>query len=604
MTDNDKIAGVLRDKFPELDVRAVEFDRDHGTASLYVGNTKKLAYLEDPIVGGMVVPRIYKDKASTITRDMMSRSVLDLAKPVSTYDEDPHTLFKQAMQYYYEEPLVGSVTDKLASIACKGFENDIDDPKIKEFFDAWVFDVKFTEVLEWIFLDLFRTSHVVTYKVVSKYEPRVSNLSPIAGKKLTLSTLMDKITAAKKKKWAKSHIPVGYTILNPEYVNITGNMLFNQTSITLTPPDGLKDLLKKPQSELSQSEADLIKALPSDLKQAAKDGKEFTLDPYAVGVIAYRKAPYERYAKPRLARIFESLNYKQALRNADLSTLDGISNYILKITIGNDEFPVTSQEELESVAKLFNTPSKSFDVVWNHTLQVEKIVSPEIEAILGADKYKQVNSDIEAGINVTRALIDGSSGANAQEVDFAVKSVREEVDYARGLVTRWIYDEYRDIAESMGFDRFPKVRWDDSVLRDDILYMNVIAQLVDRRMLSYHTALETLGFDYETEKTYMSEEIQLVVDGVFGLKGSPFQQTGVQPNQTAPTGTPSNGRPTGQTKKKTPSKDPNNQPDNKTVNPKKSASLQDVMSNLSNEELQAFANLVSTIVKERLDGGA
>ena len=604
MSDNDKITGALKEKFPDLDIRSVEFNSENGTASLYMGPTKKtLAYLDNPIVGGAVIPRIYKEKASLITRDTMSRSTLDLSLKKGVYEEDPHKLFESALKYYYEEPEVGSVTNILATLSSKGFENDIDDPAIKAFYDAWAFDVKFTEVLEWIFLDLFRTSHVFTYKVVAKYEPRISTLSPIAGKKLETASV---ISAAKKKKWAKSHVPVGYTVLNPLSVKVSGNLLFNQTVITLTPPPELKELLEKSSSDLSQAEADLIKALPSDLKNAAKDGKDFVLDPYLVGTIAYRKAPYERYAKPRLARIFESLNYKTALRNADLSTLDGISNYILKITIGNDEFPVTSQEELEAVSKLFDTPSKSFDVVWNHTLHIEKIVSPEIEAILGEEKYKQVNADINLGTAVTRTLIDGSAGSNGQEVEYAIKSVREEIDYARTIVTRWIYDEYRDIAESMGFERFPKVRWDDSVLRDDILYMNVLAQMVDRRMLSYQTSLEALGFDFEAEKSNMENELSLVTEGVFGLKGSPFQQSpggGTQPTQEAPKSTPSNGRPKGQTKKKTPNTNPSKDQDTKVQNPKKSASLEEIASGLSDNELSEFAALIQNIVNERNNGG-
>ena len=156
------------------------------------------------------------------------------------------------------------------------------------------------------------------------------------------------------------------------------------------------------------------------------------------------------------------------MREADLSTLDGISNYILKITIGNDDYPVVSQTELEAAAQLFNTTSKSFDVVWNHTLQVEKIVSPEIDKILGQDKYAQVNDDLTTGLAITRAIIDGGGNINAAEIDLLVKGLMEEVNYARSQVTKWLYREYQQIAEAMGFERFPRVRWDEGVLMDTI----------------------------------------------------------------------------------------------------------------------------------------
>jgi hypothetical protein len=72
--------------------------------------------------------------------------------------------------------------------------------------------------------------------------------------------------------------------------------------------------------------------------------------------------------------------------------------------------------------------------------------------------------------------------------------------------------------------RFPKIRWDEGIFLDTILYMNTLAQLVDRRMLSYRTSLEALGFDYPNELKNMEEEMPLVEDGTFGILGSPWQQ--------------------------------------------------------------------------------
>ena len=591
----NKITADLQKKYPDVGIKSVEVDEKTGKSTFYLDPTNKsLAFLDNPIV-----PHVFQEKASTISRDVLSRDYTELLSSKPVHEEDPKKLYKRALQYYYTEPIVGSTLNLLSALACKGFENDIDDPDIKNFFDTWAFDVKFEEFLEWVFLDVFRTSHVTTYKTVAKYEPRVSNMSPIAGQKpkqvqkATGKKSLKEIAAAKKL-WSKGHLPIGYTVLNPLLVNIEGNLLFDKTAIKLTPPDELAELLKKDKKDLSIEEQELLKILPTELKKAAEGGDELLLDSRLVGTVTYRKAPYERYARPRTARIFDSIEYKESLRRADLSTLDGISNYILKITIGSDEYPVTSQTELEAVAKLFNTPSKSFDVVWNHTLSVEKIVSPEIEAILGQDKYKQVNSDITGGLGITRALLDGEGDVNQAEVAWAVRGIREDIEYVRRQVTRWIYNEYQQIAETMGFERFPKIRWDDGILRDDILYKNVIAQLVDRRMLSYETALETLGFDYANELGNLESEFPLVMDGTLGIIGSPFQKSAApggntQNTQAAPKGTPSNGRPKGQTKKKETETNPAKQQDNKATKPKKETSkLSDIVKDMTKEEFELF----------------
>jgi hypothetical protein len=321
-----KMTADLQTRYPDVGIRSIAVDEKAGTTTFLVDPTQKsLAFLENPIVA-----RQYKERASTLTRDTLSRSYLDLSASKDAFDEDPKKLYESAMRYYYTEPIIGSVINLLSSLASKGFENDIDDADIKNFYDTWVFDVNFEEVVNWIFLELFKTSHVTTYKYISKYEPRVSNILPVGKKTKTKNTKatgkLEK--AAKKRVWSKGDLPIGYTVLNPTLVNITGNLLFNNVSVSLTPPKELGDLIKKPSSEHTDEDKLLLKSLPTDLKTAAENGKDYVLDPWLVGSITYKKQPYERYARPRTTRVFESIEYKKALRNADLSTLDGISNYI------------------------------------------------------------------------------------------------------------------------------------------------------------------------------------------------------------------------------------------------------------------------------------
>ena len=482
---------------------------------------------------------------SVVSRPRIDRTYLDLQTKKSVLQSTPHELYKQSNTEYYADPIYGASINVLANFASKGFENDSEDLDIKYFFDCWCFDTGFEEVLEWIFLDFFKMGMVRTYKILGKYEPGINNISD-----LTTSTKpKGKDSGAAKVRWSKTNLPLKYTVLNPSFIEIEGSLLFGDTKTTLKPNTELKDLLKKSPSELTLEERDLVKKLPSKFKKAIKDGKNISLDPQLVGEIDYRKMPYERYGLPRGARVFESLNYKKSLRDADLSTLDGITNYILKITVGNDKFPVTSQEQLEQVAMLFNTPSKSFDVVYNHTLKIEKIISPEIESVLGKTKYEQVNEDISGGLALPRVLLDGVGDLNTAEVNTVVKSVIEEINYARKCVNRWIYKEYIDIANAAGLDKIPKVRWDGTILKDVLMYMSIVGQLVDRRMLSYKTALERLGFDFMSELTNMRNELPIVLDeGAFGIVGSPWQQSrfgSQQNNQTAPTGTPSYGKPIG-----------------------------------------------------------
>jgi len=614
LKDIGKFTSELRDKYPEAGIRNIELDPSTGKASLYLMPTAKALASLPP---ERAIKLRYLERATTLRRNVLSRPDLDLAQGYkSVYDEDPKKLFERALRYYCEQDAYGAHIDILTNLSSKGFENDVDDENIRHFFDVWSFDVGLRQVLSWIFFDFFRVGMVRTYKIVGKYEPGISYLSPIPGTKVEKSILKElgerhkklmelREKGQKKKKWSKGYIPISYTILNPLNVEIAGSLLFDNTQVTLTPSKELQDMLKKPGGELTEDEKELIKLLPSDFKSAIEKGEGMPLDPAYVGAVDYRKMPYERYPKPKGAKVFDALEYKNALRQADLSTLDGITNYILKITIGNDAFPVTEQSQLEAVAKLFDTTSKSFDVVWNHTLEIEKIVSPEIGDILGEAKYTQVNNDITGGTAMSRAFIDGSVNLDQASMAILTKTMIEEIAYARSQVELWIYNEYREIAEAQGFDRFPRVRWDNTVLKDIILYMATISQLVDRRMLSYRTALEQLGFDYDAEFGNMENELPSVLEGILGIKGSPFQQSkfgapGVQPVQGTPKGTPSGGRPKGQpAKPKTPNTKVNdktkvpNQAPSQQPKPSKQASsviIQEAAKLLNPEEFEAFVD--------------
>jgi len=601
-----KITSDLKDKYPDLGIQRIEVDEATGKSSFFVQPTQK------------VLASLPADKAiklhgpsygAVIRRDVLDRSYLDLSVTTSPSDLDPKEAYRRSIKYYFEADIYGAHVDILTNLSCKGFENDIDDDQIKTFYDTWNFDVGFDKLLYWIFFDFFRVGMVRTYKIIGKYEPGISYISPVPGakkargdlqkmveranrihkirlenlekelKRLDARKKLDKMTkmelSAKKRVWSKGYMPIAYTILNPLLVNLEGSLLFDKSATTLTPSDELKKLIKKAGGELTEDEKEILKLLPSEFKAAVEKGGNIPLDPMFVGAVDYRKQPYERYPRPRGIKVFDALEYKKSLREADLSTLDGITNYILKITVGNDTFPVVDQAQLNTVAELFNTTSKSFDVVWNHTLEIEKIVSPEIESVLGQDKYAQVNEDITGGLAFCRALLDGGTTVGQGEAGLVTKTMVEEINYARNQVSDWIYNEYRQIAEAMGFDRFPRVRWDNAVLRDVILYMTTIANLVDRRMISYETALEELGFDFGNEFNSMQNELPSVLDGTLGIKGSPFQQSKFGPGGTqptgAPTGTPSSGRPKAQVPK---TKQPSTKTNTKTKAPKPRPSQQ------------------------------
>lgn len=544
--------------------------------------------------------------ASVKYKDLLTRPDLDILGGFDPFRSNPQEIYKRSIDYYQSKGIYGTSVNVLCNFACKGFSNDIDDLEIKNFYDTWCYTVGFDKLVRRIFLDLIRVGVVYPYKVVGRYIPSLNYITPVSKDKsvasmdLTPSTVLSNISsiykefgyiygktskdtldkidstiesylsklprehAARKIKWAKDFIPVGYTILNPTLVDVKGSLLFGGQILTLKADETIKKYFELEDSLLSDEQKRLRRLLPSDFRNAIQDGSEIVLNPDLVGQICYNKQDYERYSMPRGLRAFDSMLLKDALNMADMSTIDGITNYIMKVTVGNDNHPMTDLSQLDALADIFNTAQKAFTVFWNHTLDIEKIVLPEAGAILGPAKYEQVEKDITGALGMVRGLIDGTStsGSNPASIELSVKSVIEEVNYLRSEVESWIYSEYKAIAEGMGFDKFPMVRFDNNALKDELKMMSMVQGMIDRRIISYQSGIEMLGMDPNTIFSQLKAEKQSVIDGDFGVIGSPYNpkltpmgsaaptpnnptpgNKNVQPKQRTPTGTPSEGRP-------------------------------------------------------------
>jgi hypothetical protein len=525
------------------------------------------------------VDQFNKTVASSLNqryRDVLSPNYLDLREksPDTTKALD---LYDRSKKEYLKSGIYGTVIDLLSNFAATGFYNEVADPAIKEFFDSWVQDTNFISVVGKIFHNLFKFSVAYVLPATGTYEPNKDGISSIPGKepkkgttKAQLAFLIDKVLqphglkldyAKFDKKYAatfkenaqKGTMPINYMLLDPNYVAVDSSGVFGGETLTIM-KKGLQGIKKaaerKSKGKLSKEEEALLRLLPSKIVAAATADKEYVdVDGY-ISSIYLRKDDFDIFAKPRGARVFDALDFKDELRKVDYATLDGVFNYILKVTVGDKDNPVTDLSTLNSLAEAFNTPQKAFTVVWNHTLQIEKITSPEIGQILGAAKYEPVEKDITAALGMSRALIDGDNVSAAAGI-LSSKAIQSEINLARQRVESWIYDQYKLIATGTDFKTYPVVRWAQFVISTDgdAVTRASWMQAVDRQLVSRQTAQKAIGLDPASELEKLREELALRQEGI-GIQGSPFQQSPSTTVVSGPTEVTSpsgdQGRPAGQ----------------------------------------------------------
>lgn len=501
-------------------------------------------------------------------KDILRRSSnLDLGRELPDRSEAVE-LYERSEEEYLRRGIYGTALDILSNFSATGFHNEIADPKIKDFFDAWTHDVNFDDVIVKIFHNLFKYSVVYILPGLGTYEPNKDNVSSLPGQEPSAAVKLKAKTQIKNfflkngydipdkaldiaisrtcaKEYASfKNLPVGYTILDPKEVEIHSTGFFGGQTIVVKSSalEGIKDLEdRKKEGKLSKKERELLKLIPSEIKKAATNSEDYIDTNNLIQTIYLRKNDFEAYSKPRGSRAFDSFDYKEELVKADYATLDGVFNQILKVTVGDKDNPVTDPSTLDAIAQAFDTAQKAFTIVWHHGLDIEKVTNPEIGNILGIKKYEPVNQDITAALGITRALIDGDTNIGNSAAILSSKALQSEIDAARMKVAEWVYQQYKYISKEVKFGTYPVVRWRNTKITTDGDAVSRASwmSMVDRGLVSRHTAQLALGLDPDAELEKMRKEKEIMEKEGIGIMGSPFQQSKPSGAEGRPSGQPS-----------------------------------------------------------------
>jgi hypothetical protein len=433
---------------------------------------------------------------------------------------DPHRKIKLAVELYFKEPIVGSVVDTMVDFSSSGFTNECDDAEIKKIYDKWCEEININDLLEKIFLEYYRSGNVTIYRSTDKAKVRKRRRAKGDSKEIDIT---------------EYSFPSAYSVLNPMNVYINGNLMFGKEEVMLKLANEMTQMLASPESP-SNYLADIPEVLRKKIRQT-QNGVFLPLENELVSRITRKKMDYERYASPFLERVFEPVMYKAKLRMMDMSTIEGLVNQLVTVTVGDKEFPATD-EDLKAIAELFQTPNKAYTVFWNHTLKVT-FHKPEGIDTLTSEKYKQVNEDIIAGLGISRTVVDGGGqggGAGFSSAWISILSLIERLDNARGKVKHWLEQEYKMVAEENNFKTYPRVRFNNMNLREDTYIRDVLLAMYDRGLLDEEDILTETGRDYQSVVD-MKKRNDKNKD-LFLPPEQPFQGGKTGPNNPNGTGSP------------------------------------------------------------------
>ena len=446
----------------------------------------------------------YSESISSVDFAQQSYSYTSL--PICAGKEScAKTKIRKTLFYWENEPIVYKCISLLAQLANDTFTISCEDKKIETALRKWWKDIRGDEFLNHFFLEYFRSGNVPILRTNVRYIPKNGF----------------------KKEGYEKRIPGGYTILNPLNITIKDSSLPGVKQAYLSVDSDFLSIISN-----SGVMEYVKKIFPDEIASQIKPGVGQILLPREIfSIVTKDKQPYELWALPLVSHAFDALDQKRNLMEMDRSTTSGVRNRILKVTIGNDQFPVTDTKELQVLASKFKNPSKNLTIFWNHTLNIEYI-EPKLDS-LNIEKYEPVLDDIRSVFGISKVLlgIDGDSDGNNT---LCLKGMIEILEQARTSFISWFNREVNDVANIISNTRedVVSVSFGTLNLKDENDFFRVIMQMVDRQIISYETASETLGYYFPRELDRLEKEKKIREEkGILIAQKAPTQGGGVGSDQ-------------------------------------------------------------------------
>lgn len=442
---------------------------------------------------------------------------------------DHASIVASCQAIYRKIGLIRNVIDLMADFASEGLDLSHPVKRQERFYRKWAQKVKLADRANNFMRLLLRDANVIirrkmasltipAFKDMSKAFMGFRSVQPLGLPVVedVVKEMPEKITKDKKGKRLKKEIPWKYTFLQPTRIKkISGEVggFFGDDEVAIELSAALIKSIKSPQTK---AEKDFVDKLPAEIISAVTGLNKSSpsvlikLNKENIYIDYYKKDDWQEWGTPFLYGILEDVLFKEKMRLADMSALDGVIDVIRLWKLGNSEqkiFPTPAAVNKLIDILQHNTGGGVMDLVWDDMIQLQTNYPPT-DKILGPEKYRSVDRDILQGLGVPDSLIGGSDlgTRNAQSAFVQLKTLKERLEYVRSRALAWMENELRMVAVAMNFKDIPVINFSNMSLRDEAAEKLLIMNLLDRNVISVESVQKTFGFDFMIELQRMKDE--------------------------------------------------------------------------------------------------
>ena len=357
--------------------------------------------------------------------------------------------------------------------------------KAKDFFYKWMKYVKIWKVKDQYFREYYRSGNIFFYKLNAKFtlDDFQSIIKSYANADGLSYDSIEKIYNYPTPFDVKNSIPIQYTLLNPFYVVANRTSSWRQVIYEKMLSEYELERLQNPKNEQDKLIFESLDPTTKDkIKngQWAQDGLKIQLNPTDIIYSFYKKQDYEPFAVPFGFAVLDDINFKLEMKKIDQAICRTIENVILLITLGTEPSKGgINHKNISAMQSLLSNQSVGRVLVADYTTKAEFII-PDMNKVLGYEKYKVVNEDIKEGL---QNILIGSE-------KFANTTVKAQVFFERlrearnAFLNDFLQPEMELIFKNLGFKgKCPVAKFEEVSIKDETQFNRVVTRMMELGIL-------------------------------------------------------------------------------------------------------------------------
>lgn len=346
--------------------------------------------------------------------------------------------------------------------------------KSRDFFNEWFKKTNLTNLKDQYFREYYRSGNIFLYRIDGKFKA---------------DDFLELINSIAPKNGSENKVPIRYILMNPYDIVATRASSFNNGAYEKILSEYEMSRLQNPSTE---EDKEIFDSLPRDVQESIKqgayntDGLKIKLDPEKVSHSFYKKQDYEPFAIPFGYPVLEDINAKLELKKMDQAITRTVENVILLITMGAEpDKGGISPHNISAMQNLFKNESVGRVLVSDYTTKADFVI-PDLNRVLGSEKYKTLNEDIKQGLqNVV--VGEEKYGATQVKAQIFIDRLKEA---RNAFLSDFLQKEIKRISKNLGFRSYPTAVFKDIDMRDETQLMRVATRLMELGVITPQQGME------------------------------------------------------------------------------------------------------------------